>query len=337
MKSNLSWKVLVFVNLILGTLLWFLYSTDYSLVGTVSDFVFPISVAIVALLSLGVLKKTNKKIDKIIGILAPIPSLLGGCLPLLVGILMFVPPFTLGAMFFMDEALGERQIQVSLSPSKTEIARVYFRGVGAYASGSGRIYIRISNRYLPMLERDIYSSTTYTADESTTDYIKWLNDDTLLISETGQSLSIGKMETEVPAVISIPVFIFKSLVEISEEEARNRELTIPVSDFPVFPEGVVNDQSEYEENEQNIFRSFNIRDHNVDEVAEWYENALSNHPWKIIASHRDEGERIYHCFEVQREDRIYYLELMGGKTGSVHINIGTPFPITEVCEKYFSP
>lgn len=68
---------------------------------------------------------------------------------------MFVPPFTLGGLFAFDELAGEKQIQQIESPDGRLTADVYFRGVGAYSGGNGRVDVRIRDRFVPFLERDV--------------------------------------------------------------------------------------------------------------------------------------------------------------------------------------
>ena len=139
-----TYRVLISSNLGLGLFLWFLFSTEYSLRGTISDIVFPPIVMIIGLISYKILKQRNlsqpstaKKFF--------FPSILGGCLPTLFGIIMFLPPFTLGGLFMLVEIQNETVIQETVSPNGLETASVYFRGVGAYGGGNGHIYVRITN------------------------------------------------------------------------------------------------------------------------------------------------------------------------------------------------
>ena len=92
---------------------------------------------------------------------------------------MLVPPFTLGAFFAASEIAGETEIQRAISSDGTRIAYVYFRGVGAYSGGNGRIFVRVRHQILPLLERDVFYLPRSYADENSTNYLEWRDNNTL--------------------------------------------------------------------------------------------------------------------------------------------------------------
>lgn len=206
------WKVILVVNLLLGVFLWFIDSTDYSLKGTISDFVFPPLVFIIALLTLlAVTDIRKKRSSKLICL----PSLIGGGIHILVGILMVLPPFTLALLFGIDEINNEVRIQQVSSPDNSQTAEVYFRPVGAYSGGSGRIYVKVSNKLLPFIERDLLYLRVSHADENTKNYLKWIDNDTLYVPEIKEYISVGTVELETPYAIAVPINIVLFLIMIA--------------------------------------------------------------------------------------------------------------------------
>lgn len=129
-------KAVILINLLVGLFLWFLFSTDYSLIGNLPDMLFPPLSAFVALASIAFVKTYIKECGFLIT-LVHLPSLIGGGLYILIALVLLVPPFTLGAIFTASEIANEIEIQRALSPDGSRTAYVYFRGVGAYSGGSG--------------------------------------------------------------------------------------------------------------------------------------------------------------------------------------------------------
>jgi hypothetical protein len=204
-RSPRRWPLLIGLNLYLGVLLWFFYFTDYSWTGLVPDIAFPPVVAMVALVSLLVSRKAAGASQRRAAKWACLPPLIGGCSYILMAVLLVMPPFTLGALFTIDEMSHEKLIQEAISPDRSRVAQVYFRGVGAYASGNGRIYVRLRHRLLPFLERDIYHLHGSHADEDTEDYLSWRDDDTLYIPETQENVTVGIITFRIPPVFATPV------------------------------------------------------------------------------------------------------------------------------------
>jgi hypothetical protein len=278
-------------------------------------------------------------------ILIHFPSIIGGGLYIFMNFLMVIPPFTLGAIFSASEIANEIEIQQAISPDMTRTAHVFFRGVGAYSGGNGRIYIRIRHNVFPIVERDIFYLQESFASENDTNYIEWRDNDTIYISETKQELNVGFIEAQVPDVFTLPFGICSFLTTLTKQAIENRQMTVAVKDIPIYPGNIFGDQSTYDDVDNTIFRSFNIDQVDVDIVESWYEEVLSNPPWKIIKVDRYseiEIDKVYirYCiqamFEIDNEQQIYYWEFMGTDdiSQSVHVNIGTPNPITDTCGRY---
>jgi hypothetical protein len=167
----------IVINLVLGGVLWFGFCTDFSWRGTLPDVLHPTLAAVVAWLSL---MKEDKGADPSTRrrfIWACMPSLLGGGCALLFMAPLLLNPLAL--MFRMSESAAETIIQSAISPDGTRIADVYFRPVGAYAGGNGRVSVRVRYLWLPFVERDVvYIGRSY-ADEDTYHYLEWTDSDTL--------------------------------------------------------------------------------------------------------------------------------------------------------------
>lgn len=335
------WSIAI---LALGVVLWFLSFTDYSLVGSWSDIIFPVAVGLTAFISLAVALARTGGRGRVLTAAAHVPALLGGGLFVLSTLLMFVPPFTLGGLFAFDELAGEKQIQQIESPDARLTADVYFRGVGAYSGGNGRVDVRLRARLVPFLERDVYHLGRSLASETSSDYVSWLDNHTLKISETGETVDVRGVKTEAPAIVVIPAVLIRMLIQAAQEERVNQALTAPMRDAPLYPGSVVVSGPTYAAQKTNVWRSIETGDE-LPRVVEWHRQQLSTAPWQVIEinSHDDDDGLGYHtevCIRARRvaDDgtRMYYWELIGKTAGGVHINIGTPKPVTNACSPYAS-
>lgn len=205
------WKAVLAVNLVLGAFLWFLDSTDFSLRGSIPDIVFPPFVFIVAITTMMIVPDTQwKRVSK----LFCLPSLIGAGVHVLFGIIMIIPPFTLAFLFGIDEIMSEVRIQQISSPNNKQVAEVYFRPVGAYSGGNGRIYVQVTDKFLPFLEREILYLRVSHADENTENYLKWTDNNTLYISEINEKIPVGTAKFEIPYAVAVPLNIVQFLIAI---------------------------------------------------------------------------------------------------------------------------
>ena len=315
MKALLQshWNLVLAVNLLLGIAFWFGFLSDLSLRGTLSDILFPPFILTFAIITLGTLPTEKRKLGR----LAYIPSCSGGCLSLLMGLIMLIPPFTLAFLFGVSEIKGEVRIQQIASPNNIDFAEVYFRPVGAYTGGSGRIYVRVVNRYMPFIERDIYAGKTHTADEKTTNYVRWLDNNTLYVSETDKKISIGSVQPELPSLAVVPLMI----VGFIQGQIRESQLTAPLRDVPIYPARTENESTSYWDIEKTSERIYFLPQAQIKEVYDWYLSNLSKLPWEMtdtqIALNSDpayQGYNAYvYCITALKHDSnqstVYYFEI----------------------------
>jgi len=206
------WQRLTVLSLVLGLTLWLLSITDYSLVGTLPDLIFPPAVALVAVISLVVSWRRARRRGRLLVALAHLPAVSGGLLFLLTGIMLFVPPFTLGGLFLAGEIAGETRIQQSASPNNHLVASVYFRGVGAYGGGNGRIHVGVRHRALPLVERDVFSLSESVATERSSDTVRWVDDDTIYVAEVDQDVDVTGVRWQLPDSVVLLYYLTQMIV-----------------------------------------------------------------------------------------------------------------------------
>lgn len=208
-------------NIYLGFLLWFFYCTDYSLPGTTTDIAFPFIVAvagIIAIATVAGLPHDRKRLAR----LACIPSLVGGLSYMLMCGLLFLPPFTLGALFLVDSIGSETLTQQVASPNGLYVAEVYTRPGGYSGAYNKPLLVRVKSPILPVVERDIYGTSTHDGHAQANNYVSWEDNDTLRISETGETISLGLIKPEVPQVIAFPFSMLQRMLQISSMSERLR-------------------------------------------------------------------------------------------------------------------
>ena len=225
------WKAIAWTNLVLGVLLWLGYVTDYSWRGTLTDFLFAPMVGVVAIASLLLKCKGPSKRTRRLYKLACLPGAVGGglviiCMALAALLLVIFPPLILGVMFGVAEHRTERVIQEAVSPEGSRVAAVYFRDVGAYTGGYGRVDVRVRYRWMPAVERDVFHTGRSYSDKGVSEYVRWKDADTLqIVGERygGDELKVGVVAWEVPAVIQLPVNLVRFVCwEVKSEMERKR-------------------------------------------------------------------------------------------------------------------
>lgn len=342
MKITTSLKLLVWFNLILGLCLWFLYCTDYSLAGTVADIVFPPAVAGVALVSMAMVKR-RRIFPRLFVTLAHLPSIIGGGLYVLAGFMLLVPPFTLAGLFTLSEVGGETLIDQAVSPDGAQVASVYFRPVGAYSGGSGRIFVRVSPRLLPLIERDVYYLRVSSADENTIDYLKWVDNQTIYIPERQQTVEVGHVQFQMPVVFALPISIVRYSSAQSEARQQEAELTKPLKDVPIYPGQIEHPSTFYVRVYQTAERVYFAPGSKLDDVTVWHQSALPAAGWRISEveelSTSEGASRHEYCIQAQKTEsdqtRFYYWEItevMGeGRSWQVRVDVTTPNPVAGAC------
>ena len=202
---------LLWLNVALGAVLWFLLFTDYSFVGTLPDVLFPVIVFVFALVSRGLSANTDPRVRR----RCLLPSLLGGGLYAGAIVLLLIPPLTLGVVFLVSEYAAEQVIERTTSPNGRQVAVVTFRPVGAYGGGNGRVFVAVQHRWLPGLERDVHATpTSYVVGfDGSLDgpYVEWEGDDTIRVREAPEPIDLGVCGGELPLFVRLPLLLVRSL------------------------------------------------------------------------------------------------------------------------------
>ncbi len=150
-KSNF---VVNIINLILGSILLFLISTDIELNSTVANLIFPMIVLIVGIISYR--KITDPKRGKIFFYL---PSFIGGVGFYIIVSFVFLINF-IGCFYMISEEINKVKIQRCYSPNQMEYCDVYHYPVGAYSGGTGRVRVFLLNKYFPIIRQEIFYERT---------------------------------------------------------------------------------------------------------------------------------------------------------------------------------
>jgi hypothetical protein len=182
---------MVMVNSVVGAWVTLRLTTPYSLIGTWSDMITDAACGVIALgiVKIGIRWAQGERMRRLMRVSA-VPGIVLGVLPLLIDLLLFVPPFTLGTMFYWSEVRAEQVIQTTPAPDGDWTAQVSFRPVGPYTGGSGRTFVKVIPRWLPFLEWELYYNRRSYADVDTMDYAQWLDSERLYIPEARQVLHL---------------------------------------------------------------------------------------------------------------------------------------------------
>ena len=175
-----GWRSLALLNLAAGLILWVGLVTDLSWRGSLADVCYPFALLVLARFSL--FHRTGASSDRRGRrwlLLACLPSLAGGGVVIAASVTRYIG--ILPALFQYSEWADERLIQSAPSPDGLRSADVYFRPVGAYAGGNGRVFVRLHYRWMPLIERDLLAIHGSNIDEKPQKYLEWRGNDTLFI------------------------------------------------------------------------------------------------------------------------------------------------------------
>lgn len=172
-----TWKIIIAINLVLGGFLYFIVLTNNSLPGDKPNFIYAFVVGIISFISLllPIKKSCPNRWTRRFYTLSCLPSLVVG------GIACLGIPFL--ALYLL--AVECKEIQRIASPDHTRVAVVYnVRGDGgACASGFRITIISVRHHLLPFIERRVVASDYARANPTTGEYVRWKDNDTLLIEE----------------------------------------------------------------------------------------------------------------------------------------------------------
>ena len=195
---GLRW--LVALNVILGVSLWFGMCSDYGWSHEAASAVHVVlAVALATWLRRRCLKGSVQRA-------LAIPSLLAGWVAIAGAILMWVPPFTLGAMFAAAERAERRKVQELPTLNGSKMAIVHFQPTGAYAGGTGRILVEIAYPMVPGVRRIVWGGKTYKDGQPGT-FVEWLDNETIRVVEQKQELKPGWVEWRLPLLLRIPLWL----------------------------------------------------------------------------------------------------------------------------------
>ncbi len=88
------------------------------------------------------------------------------------------------------------------------------RVIGAYGGGNGRIFVKVKYRWFPIIEREVYVLSPSYATKETHNFLEWVDNDTLLIHETGETIKPGIVSFHTPLVVTFPVLLILMLFRI---------------------------------------------------------------------------------------------------------------------------
>lgn len=206
-----GWHGLGLANLLLAVVLWIGAFTNYSLANNGADLLFAPAVALVAMLTLLLIAARGPAgAARRFTTALCLPGLVSGLFPVVVTIVTS-PFFLLGFLFAFAEMQDESLIQRAVSPDGRHVAEVYFRPVGAYAGGNGRIFVRVKNRLVPWVEKDVYYLGRSHAGPETNDYVAWLADRTLFVSEAQQEVKTSPVRFRLPMEMQMLRILFGML------------------------------------------------------------------------------------------------------------------------------
>jgi hypothetical protein len=202
-------KAFLITNFSLGFFSWFMYWSSYSFRTRELNFWFPYIVGILAFVSLKLVRLGKVRVSKFLTRFAIWPGLIGAIAAFAFVITTYLPPFTLGTLFYQSEVANEEMVTSVASPDKQLIAEVIFRPVGAYAPGAGKVFVRIIWNAFPFVQRHEFFSTVYSVPEE--GYAEWIDNDSLHISEPDSVLSIAK-----PNLAAIAIWIIGIVVILAQ-------------------------------------------------------------------------------------------------------------------------
>ena len=271
-------------------------------------------------------------------------SLAGGCLPVLVPILL-LPITFLGTLFTLDEISNEKLIQAVPSPNGRQVAEVYFRPVGAYSGGNGRVIVRISYRVVPLLERDLFFVGRSQANEDTHDYVAWRNDSTLFVTETQTTLGVWPVQLETPEFARLPMAIVSigaAFAQDAPARAADAALRESVRRVPMIPATITRDSIDGDSHREIAWRSFQVTGSPPDEVIAWYRATFSVPPWSLTrANHFDFRDWHHDCLRAllvngDGKGEVYFVSVSRSTTEpqTVFVEVSTPHPPSDLCGRF---
>lgn len=175
-----TWELVLWVNLILGIILWFGLCTDYSWDSFWVNICYPPVVGTIGLVSLvTVLWKRQDRLK----IIYCLPSVTGGVPYIIIPILAIMIcwlAFIGIVLYDVGEEATRTCIERVVSPDGSKVAEVHFLTLDA-SGEHGRIEVLLKYKWLPFVRRDIHGFGY--VDRSTGDYLTWQDNNALRVFE----------------------------------------------------------------------------------------------------------------------------------------------------------
>jgi hypothetical protein len=344
------WPALIALNLFLAALLWLFQFTDYSLPGPLADVAFPALVGLLGILTFRAACSLPRRSARLAGRCCSLPAILGGGFHLvayalaILGIVL-VPWATFRLVFNIDEMLNEVRIQRVASPDGSRVADVYYRPTGARGAGGGRVLVRVRQAWPPLLEREVYFvGASGVATEQPTDYVTWVDDDTLYVPETRELLTVGSLRPQPSPLVWVP---WNALVHLAW--LVKPDLAPPLADVPIYPAQPLDDRVDFHAYPNTWLRSYRLPRQRPEDVAAWYRDQLAQSPWTLVSEKLNRRQTnvpgrqwLRYCFTAEREDhgqrRTYYVQATGFSVNALNtfVNVSTPGPMDAACDDYLN-
>jgi len=171
------WLALIGVNIVLGVVLWFMLTTDYSWDNKWANYSFPLIVGVIGVATWFASRK--ERVTPLVA-LSGAPSMLG-CL----GYIVLIP-----VIFFLMMAAGappDQPVQQTISPDGLKVAEAYVIPFRAEPYGGSQIRVRLKYTWLPFIKRDIKMALFGSVNPpNTTTYLIWKDNETIYSEWTGE-------------------------------------------------------------------------------------------------------------------------------------------------------
>jgi len=192
--------ILAVLNIFLLIVLCFLSFTNYSLRGFWPDQVFPIFVGGFGIFSIYKFRrwKSSKEVKR--PYLVILPSMIAG-------ILALIPFFCPLTWFFYSSYTDAELISTQVSTSGRYTAESYFKEVG-FVDADDLLQIKIIDKYLPIIERDVYddfyNNCLYESDAC----IRWIDNQHFEVLDTNEIVNHKQLKFTLPFSIAALVILF---------------------------------------------------------------------------------------------------------------------------------
>lgn len=204
------WKPVLAGNIFLGILLLFVMFTDFEFRSPYLNFLFPILVLTVSLVTMGKLRTPERGLKTFLCLPSIILSLPYACLALL----MVVNPFSWG---LVNELAGKKLSGAYNSPDRSQTIEVYIARKDNYEFESYGATVKLRYRFLPLVARDlcgpdvcgVQDGILMNPGEMEAYHFEWVDKDHVAVSyQDGNSyrnkiINVNDVKLELPGPLAI--------------------------------------------------------------------------------------------------------------------------------------